>query len=552
MRRSPDERIVPPVAREVCQREGAKVVVGGSIVRLGSKYVLDLDATNCLTGASLAHQRIEALNREQVLSKLGMMIPLLRGKLGDSVSSIQKFDTPIEQETTTSLAALKAYTSGDEKRAQGQEAESIPFYKMAVELDPDFAMAYARLAAVYTNLDEPDLADEYLRKAFERREHVSEREKLYIQARYYSDTAKDTDKEIEIYKLWTEAYPHDFFPFNGLTNGYVEIGQLEKAIEAGQQALRVNPDHALPYASLARAYERASRFAEAKAICEKAIAEKVDGFWIHQVLYRIAFAEGDGPAMQQQIGWFRGKPQESINTYYQAKSALSQGELRRSRELFERARAIALGRGLKEQAVAMTNSEAQFEADLGNTQEAHAKADLVLRTMPNSLRHKAFATLAVARSGDTRRAEALINELNKQPSSGTTLNDVVLPSIQAAIELDRRNPAAAVKELGPAVPYDLGTASAGVTLYYRGLAYLELKSGKEAAAQFQKILDNRGVVINDIYWPLAHLGLARAYAQTGEREKSLTQYREFLTLWKDADPDIPIYQQAKAEYAKLQ
>src|SRR5271167_2177446 len=484
------------------------------------------------------------------------MIPPLRRKLGDPVSSIQKFDTPIEQATTASLAALKAYISGDEKRTQGQEAESIPFYKMAIELDPDFAIAYARLAAVYTSLSQPDLADQYLQKAFERREHVSEREKFYIQARYYSDIAKDTDKEIGIYKLWSEAYPHDFVPFNGLTSGFIEIGQPEKAIEAGQQALRVNPDHALPYASLARAYERVSRFAEAKDICEKAISEKVDSFWTHLVLYRIAFAEGDGPAMQREIDWFKGKPQESVGTYYQAKAALSQGKLRRSRELFERARTIALGRGLQEQSVAITNSEAQFEADLGNTREARAMADLALRASPSSVRHKSFAALAIARSGDTSRAEALINELNNRPSLGTALNKVVLPSIRAAMELNRKNPAAAVEELQRAIPYDLGSASAGVTLYYRGLAYLELKSGKEAAAQFQEILDNRGVVICDIYWPLAHLGLARAYAldaakDPAARDKARAAYQNFLALWKDADPDIPIYQQAKAEYAKL-
>jgi DNA-binding winged helix-turn-helix (wHTH) protein/tetratricopeptide (TPR) repeat protein len=551
MGRSADERVLPPVAREVCQREGAKVVVGGSVLSIGNKYVLDLDATNCLTGASLAHQQIEALDREQVLNRLGRMIPPLRRKLGESVGSIQKFDTPIEQATTKSLAALKAYTSGDEKRAQGREEESIPFYKMAIELDASFAIAYARLGTIYRNIHERGLADEYLRKAFERREHVSEREKFYIQAHYYDHAAGDYDKTIETYKLWTEVYPHDFSPFNSLSSMYIEIGQPEKAIAAGQQSLRLNPNYALAYATLGRAYERATRFAEARAICEKASAEKMDSFWTHQLLYRIAFAEGDEPAMQREIEWFKGKSQESVMTYYQAKAALSLGELRRSRELFERARAIARQNGLGEQAVAILDGQAQFEADLGNNREARAMANLSVHETSSSARHKAFAALALARAGDVQRTEALLNELNNQPTLGTALNEVVLPSVRAALDLDGKNPAEAVEELRRAIPYDLGADSGGSTLYYRGLAYLELKSGKEAAAQFQEILDNRGVVAVDIYWPLAQLGLARAYALTGDTEKSLSEYRDLLTLWKNADSDLGIFKEAKTEYKKF-
>jgi DNA-binding winged helix-turn-helix (wHTH) protein/tetratricopeptide (TPR) repeat protein len=551
MGRSADERVVPPIAREVCQRENAKAVVGGSILNLGGKYVLDLDTTDCLTGASLAHQEIEALDREQVLNKLGQIIPPLRRKLGESVASIQKFDTPIEQATTKSLTALKAYTKGDEKRAQGQEAESISFYKMAVELDPDFAMAYAGLASVNANLQQPDLAAEYLRRAFELRQHVSEREKLNIQANYYVTVTRETDKAIQIYKLRTEVYARDFVPFVSLANQYTLAGQLDNAIAAGQQALRLNPRHASSYVCLCQAYQGASRFAEARAICEKAVAEKLDNWSTHAILYRIAFVEGDGPAMQREIDWFNGKPAESVGIYYQAKAALSLGELRRARELFDRARAIAQRNGLKEQAVAINNGLAQFEADLKNDREARLLADWTLRESPDSARHKAFATLALARAGDVQRAETLVNELNKQPRLGTAMSEVILPSIRAAVHLNRKNPAAAIEELRRAIPYDLGGDSAGVTIYYRGLAYLELKSGKEAAAQFQKILDNRGVVTVDIYWPLAHLGLARAYAQTRDTGKSLAQYREFVALWKNADPDLRILKEAKTEYKKL-
>jgi tetratricopeptide (TPR) repeat protein len=551
MGRSPDERVVPPVAREVCQREGAKVVVGGSILNVGDKYALNLDATNCLTGANLAHQEVEALNKEQVLNKLGNAIPALRRQLGESLGSIQKFDTPIEQATTKSLPALKAYTSGDEKRAQGQEVESIPFYKMAIELDPDFAIAYARLAAVHTNLQQPDLGDEYLQKAFERRERVSEKEKFYIQAHYYADVTKEIDKEIETYELWAEVYPHDLIPFNNLSNEYVRIGQPDKAIEAGQKALRLNPEHASPYTVLGRAYLRATRIAEAKAICEKAIAQKLDSWGTHQILYFIAVVEDDEVAMQREIDWFKGKPLESLNTYDQASATLSRGQLRRSRELFERARALALQQGLKEQAASIAADQARFEADMGNGREARELADLAVRMVPNSAEIKAVVALAVARAADFQRAGTLANQVSKQPFLGTELKFEIFPCIRAAMASGRGKPSAAVEQLRPAGPYDLGTVADGVAMYYRGSAYLALQFGKEAAAQFQEVLNNQGIVPTSIYWPLAHLGLARAYAMTGDDDKSLSQYREFLTLWKNADPDLRILKQAQAEYATL-
>src|ERR1017187_2936097 len=561
MGKSPAERVVLPIARDVCQREGAKVLVGGSIVRVGNKYSLNLDAMNCLTGASVAAQETDALNKEQVLTKLGQVIPPLRRSLGESLSSIQKFDTPIEQATTKSLAALKAYTSGDEKRAQGQDAESVPSYKMAIELDPDFAIAYARLATVYHNLQQPALGDEYLSKAFERREHVSEREKFYIQAHYYVEVTGETDKAIETYKLWTEVYPHDWIPCNNLCNEYSRIGQLDLAIAAGQQALRLNPSHSLPYAALARAYKNASRFAEAKAVCEKAKAQKLDNWALHEILYDVAVAEADETAMQRELNWFKGNPMESWVVMDQAINAMALGHLRRSRELFEHARTLALKQDLKEFAGAIAEDQAVFEADFGNAQEARKLAESSLHRMPDYPDLKASAALALARSGEVERATALAEESARLKPLNLKLNNVTLTSARAAIELDRKNPAGAIAQLQRALPYDLSTGSGGSTIYYRGLAYLELNSGKEAEAQFQRILSNASFTGN-VYWPLAHLGLARAnalQARTDQRTtadaaraQALTAYRDFLTLWKDADPDIPILKEAKAEYATLQ
>ncbi len=560
MGRSPAERVVLPIARDVCQREGAKVLVGGSIVRLGNKYALDLNAMNCLTGASVTRQETDALNKEEVLGKLGQVIPALRRSLGESLSSIQKFDTPIEQATTKSLAALKAYTSGDEKRAQGQDAESVPYYKMAIELDPDFAIAYARLASVYGNLQQPALDDEYMSKAFERREHISEREKFYIQAHYYVATG-ETDKAIETYKLWAEVYPHDWIPCNNLCNEYSRIGQLDLAIAAGQQALRLNPSHSLPYAALAHAYQFASRFAEAKAICERAKAEKLDHWITHSILYEVAVAEADETAMQRELTWFKGNPMESWVVMDEASHAMALGRLRRSRGLFEQARALALKQDLKEFADEITEDQAGSEAELGNIREARRLAESSLRLMPNSPDLKAAAALALARSGEVERATALVEESARLKPLNLKLNNVTLASGRAAIELDRKNPAGAIAQLQRALPYDLSSSTNGLTMYYRGLALLELNSGKEAEAQFQRILDNPAFIGN-IYWPLAHLGLARANALRARtdqgaaadaaRTRALAAYRDFLTLWKDADPDIPILKEAKAEYAKLE
>jgi eukaryotic-like serine/threonine-protein kinase len=555
MGKQPGERVVPPIARDVCQRQGAKVTVGGSIVSVGNKYILDLDATNCLSGDSLAHAETEAQNRDDVLHKLGELIPPIRKKLGESVSSIEKFDTPIEQATTGSLAALKAYTSGDEKRAQNQETEAITFYKMAIELDPNFAIPYARLGAIYGDLGERVLADQYMKQAFERREHISEREKFYIAAHYYQDSTGEDDKAIETYKLWTQTYPHDWIPFNNLSTEYQKVGDPEEQVESAREALRLNANHGLPYASVVMANRVAGRFAEAKAVADRAIAAKLDGFIVHFNVYMIAFAESDQAAMQREIDWFKGKPLESWNLNHRAWAAMSLGQIRRGRELFEACRASALQNGIKEYAVATATDQAQIEAELGNFKEARKKVSLALQLMPDSEVARAGSALALARVGDSRRSEILANQLRQQYPLYLLLNKVSLASARAAIKLSRNDPAGAIEELQPSIPYDLGdngTVPTYITLYLRGVAYLQNNSASEAVSQFQKVIDHPGITPISVYWSLAHLQLARTYAKTRESDKSRAEYREFLTLWKDADPDALVLKQAKAEYAKLQ
>ena len=555
MGRSPDERVVPPLAREVCERAGAKIVVGGSIVALGKKYVVDLDATNCLTGVSIAHQEGAAQNRDQVLKTLGQIVPLIRRRLGESLGSIQKFDIPIEEATTTSLSALKAYTQGDDRRAHGLDAESIPFYKMAIDLDPNFAIAYARLGTIYTNLSQIDLANEYMRKAFEQRGHVSEREKFYIAAHYYIDVTNEYDKGIETYGLWADSYPHDWIPFNNLSNEYARIGQPEKAVVAGQQALRLNPNHAFPYSTLTYAYLRANRFAEAKAIAERALAAKRDGLSVHTSLYMISVVENDDLARKREVEWFKGKPVECWNLNHQAWAAASAGQLLLARELFARSRAAALKQELKDYAVTTTNDEAQVDAEFGEVRQARAETGIALRLMPDSGESYSGGALTMARIGDFRLAEELLKEATKRyPPRHTLFNNVNVPSVRAAIALGKKEPEVAIEELQRARSFDFTNppnVPDGGTMYYRGLAYLESHSGNEATVQFQKILDNPGIVPISIFRPLAHLGLARAYAETGNKDKSVAQYREFLALWKNADPDLPILHEAKTDYTKV-
>ncbi len=543
MARPPDEHVVPPLAREVCERAGAKILVTGSIIRPGNGYSLDLDAINCQTGASLVRESIEADAQDKVLPQLGIVIPRLRRKLGESVGSIQKFDTPIEQATTKSLPALKAFATGEEQRLHGKDLESVPSYKIAIDLDPDFAMAYARLGTIYTNAQQPELANQYQQQAYERRGHVTEKEKFYI----VSHVATAPEKAIENYKLWTQVYPNDWTPFNNLANKYDIIGRLDDSVDAAQHALRLNPNHSFPYEGLARAYHRSSRYAEAKAICEKAIAKKLAGWNTHEILWKIAFLNGDGPGMQREEDWQKGNANESTMLFYEGDTFESFGQVRKAREMVEQGRAVALKQGLQEHAAIISTSYALDEAEVGNASEVREWVASALKAAPNSPDVQVGAALALARLGDIARAEELSKPAAKADAGVDTL--VSVACIQAAVNLQKRNPQAAVANLEDVAPYDLGITLAGVVMYSRGLAYLQLKSGKEAAMQFQKIVDNRGAAW--FYWPLAHLGLARAYALTGDTEKSLAMYRQFFELWKDADPDIRVLKEAKAEYAKL-
>ncbi|MEE8608478.1 MAG: tetratricopeptide repeat protein, partial [Nitrospiraceae bacterium] len=553
MDRPPQERIAGALAQELCLRENIKAMMTGQIAPLGSRYVLTLNAVNCATGDSLAREQVEAENKEEVLAVLGKAVSSMRGKLGESLSSIQQLDTPLEQATTSSLEALKAFTLGTEQRAKGIEEESIPFFKRALELDPNFAVAYGRLGATYANTGEFESSAENFKKAFELRERVSELERFYISAHYYDGVTGEINKAVETYKLWKQTYPRDWTPPNNLAVLYSLAGEHDKVVEEAREALRLEPNHPFPYANLGFGYLNLDRFAEAKAVFEDAIAQKRDNTAIHIGLYILAFLEMNKEAMQRQVDWAKGKPGEAVMLSLQAGVAEYSGKLQEAGKLQQRSMQLARRLDRMENAARTAAFQALREASLGNYKNARRQAEAALAIAPGYDAQKA-AALALAWAGDVARAQALADDLGQRFPTDTLLNALALPTIRAASEIQRGNPARAVELLETAGLYELGGEPGNLgraSIYTRGQAYLRLGKGDEAALEFQKILDHPGLSALGPLRPLAHLGLARAHALAGDTAGARRAYQDFLALWKDADPDIPILQEAKAEYAKL-
>ena len=555
MGRSPDERLTNAVAREVCERGGVKAMLAGSIASLGRNYVIDLQATNCRTGDSLAREQREAESREKVIQALGHAVSALRGKLGESLASIQKFDKPADDATTSSLEALKAYSLAEDTRARGGGLESIPFYKKAIELDPNFALAHARVGVVYGNLGERDLSREYIGKAFALRDRVSELERLYIEHHYHGYVTGELDKEIEILELYRRTYPRDFTPSNNLTVRYFILGESEKALATAREAIRLDPNHQLTHMNLARAYWRLGRRDEAKAVCQNAAAQKVDSANCHGLLYSIAFTQGDEAEMRRQVEWARGNPEEHSVRFLEASAAAFRGRFKAARELMREGFDMAMRRKLTQTATNAWIVQAQSEALAGNTLLARrwVSEALALDRSPERL---CQAARVLALTGGVTQASTLTEQADrKMPSTDTMFHAVELPLARAAIELGRRAPERALDALKPAAAYERGRGGV-VLLYLRGRAHLEAGHGKEAAADFQRLADDPGGggpfgIPIPFLRALAGLGLARAAALAGDMPTSRRAYQDFLALWKDADPDVPILIRARGEYAKL-
>jgi serine/threonine protein kinase/tetratricopeptide (TPR) repeat protein len=551
MGRPPDARLEPAVAREVCQRQGDKAMFTGSIRSLGSHYVITVDAINCATGESLAREQVEAAKKEEVLHALGGAASNLRGKLGESLSTIKKFDTPIEQASTSSLEALKALNQGDALRDKGDEPGSIPYFKRAIDLDPNFALAYARLGTVYGNIHESKAGLEYQKKAFELRDRVSERERFYITAHYYTYFTGEFDKAIEAYQLYAQAYPRDAVPHINLSGMYQQIGEPEKALQEGLKGVRLNPDSIFAYSNVAESYLELNRLEEVKDTYQKARAHGIIEFLIRYDLYKVAFLEGNQSEMKNEIDPLLASPAKYLGLASEAELAAFHGQLQQARDLTRQSVETAQRDHLQEGAAQVTVGQALEEAVCGNAALARARA-LEALSMARSPEVVGTAAASFALASDLRQAQALADELAKLRPLDTLVNAVYLPILHAMIELERHNPAKAVEVLRTATPYETGVAANLIPIFVRGQAYLHMNDGKAAAAEFQKVLDHRGVDPIGIQHVLALKGLARGRALAGDVAGSRTAYQDFFALWKDADPDIPILREARAEYAKLQ
>jgi eukaryotic-like serine/threonine-protein kinase len=557
MGQAPGARLTPEIARDLCQRVGSKAYIGGSIANLGNDYVIGLNAVNCATGDSLAQEQMQAMGKEKVLDALGRGATKLREKLGESLSTVQKLDTPIEQATTPSLEALQAFSLG--WRASWEKSDdpaAVPLFQRAIRLDPNFAMAYLSLGVSYFNLGETRLGAENTRKAYELRERLSEREKLFIEAFYNILVTGDLEKARQVIELWAQTYPRDFEVPVSLGGIYEILGQYDKALVEFREALRLDAS-GLNYANLVGGYLFLNRLEEAGATANEAQLKKLDSPLLHSYLYLLAFLQNDAAGMLQQVAWSAGKPGvEDVLLAFEADTAAYAGRLEKARDFFRRAVASAEHAEKKETAASYEVDAALWEAHFGNAAEARQRVAAALG-LSTGRDVQYGGALALAFVGDTVRGQTLAEDLGKRFPEDTVVQFNYLPTIHAQLALNRNDSSKAIEAIQVATPYELGAPGVLFNfvslypVYVRGEAYLAAHQGGRAAAEFQKILDHRGIVTNEPIGPLAHLGLARAYVLQGDTAKARAAYQDFLTLWKDADADIPSLIAAKAEYARL-
>ena len=571
MTRSASTKLTPDVAREVCLRAGSKAYLAGSVGSLGNEYVLALKAINCQNGDTLAEEQVTAASKEKVLGVLGEMASKLRGQLGESLATVQKFDVPLAEATTSSLEALKAYSLGRKASVNKDQTVSLPYYQRAIELDPSFAMGYAAVAHDYGSFMQPGRAREYYTKAFQLREHASEREKLVIAADYYLNVTGEMDKATQTYQQMIENYPRLSAPYNALGVIFALQGQYEKAAESARQAIRLAPGIMGPYQDLSLYLLALQRFGEERQILDEMRAKKLDDMnsLFSNSIYGLAFLEGDTAMMAELEQWFASKADfENWGLALASDTEAYGGHLRKARDLTKQAVDSAIRADLKENGAIAQAIAAQREAVYGYASVGRQTAAQALKLAPGSDGAESEAALAFAMAGDTVQAQSLAQDLAKRFPLSTQMRSIWLPAIQAQVALEKQEPAVALTTLQSASPIESGQIGFVINIsclypaYVRGEAYLAAGQGRAAAAEFQKIIDRSGLVWNCWTGAIARLGAARANAlqsRTSQgadadaaRVRALAAYKSFLALWKDADPDIPIYKQAKAEYAKLQ
>ena len=560
MGQSPDARLTPEVARDICERTASAAVLDGSIASLGSQYVLGLRAKNCHTGQILAEEQAQAAKKEDVLNALTQIASKFRTQVGESLETVEKHDTPLAEATTPSLEALKAYSMGWKVGASQGEAAAIPFFKRAVQMDPKFAIAYASLGLMYGSMGETALATENTSKAYQLRDRASDKEKFFITAYYDGRATGNQEKAQQTCEAWAQTYPREFKPHSFLAGFiYPVLGKYEQAVEESEKTIELAPEYGIGYITLGSNSVCLGRLGEAEDALRRASERKVGSPLLSLLRFDVAFLKGDNVGMQREVAAARGKSgAEDWISDHQAFALAYTGHLQEARKMSRRASDLAQQAANRERAALFETRAALWEAFFGNAQAAKPKAMAALALAKN--REVQYgAALALAISGDSSQAQTLANDLERSFPEDTSVKFNYLPVVHAFLALNHGDPAKAIELLQVSVPYELGTPRSGIQgffgalypIYVRGQAYLAARQGAEAAGEFQKILDHRGIMVADPVWALAHLQIGRAYAMQGDTSKAKTAYQDFLTLWKDADPDIPILKQAKAEYAKL-
>ena len=548
-------KITRDMARELCIRTGSKAFLLGSISKLGDHYLVGIDAIGCSNGETLAKEQEEGTGKDDVLKALGKAASSLRAKLGESLSTVQRFDVPVEA-TTPSLEALKAFSMGITTFRTRGNSEAIPFYKRAIELDPNFAVAYASLGLTYSNLQQASLAAENIKKAYALKDHVSERERYRISALYYGFVTGEMEQSAEVYELWGKSYPKDPIPPGNLGYIYTNLGQYQKSLGETIESQRLEPD-VVGYFNLMGVYLALNKPEEAQKALSDARQGNFDGEVLHWGIYLLAFYNNDPAEMERQLNWAAGKPgSEDLLLSTQSDTEAYYGRLVKARDFSRRAVDAAVRADSKETAAFRQINAALHEAEYGNTEVARQQV-AAARALAPGKDVKLLSALALARAGDLAGARALADELGKAYPLDTMLKVYWLPTIHAAIDLGVNNSSQALIDLEPTAPYELGQPpqfqlGTLYPVYLRGVAQLATHNGTAAAAEFQKFLDHRGIVLNYPLGALAHLGQARAYAMSGDAARSKAAYQNFFTLWKDADPEIPILKQARAEFGKVQ
>jgi len=558
MTRPVNTPLTPDVARELCQRADSKSYIAGSIANLGNQYVVGLKAVNCLNGDTLAQEQATAPGKEKVLDVLGEAAGKLRAQLGESLASVQKFDAPLAQETTPSLEALKAASVARRVSQEKGSAEALPIYQRAIELDPNFATAIEGVGIMYGNVGQPMRGNEYLSKAFALRDRASEREKLHITSMYYLAATGELDKAIETFREWEENYPRDETAHINLGVLYAFEGKMEQGAAQTREALRLNPDNVISIGDMLGFLVSLGRFDEARQLYRQTLARKLDDDTLHNVLYGLEFVERNPKGMAEQVAWYEGRPELQHEVLaLEADTEAYAGHAAKARELTRHAVEAALRADNKESAAIWQLDSAWREVLFGNLEEAKREAIAGLAFAPDSRDAQQLATLVLARTGDPVKARGMAQELAKRYPLNTIVQSYWLPTIQAQLALNAKDAVGALAQLRNAVNLEYGLAVGNANssclfpIYLRGEAYLA-PGQDSAAAEFQKIIDHPGVVWNCATGALAHLELGRAYALAGDKTKARAAYQDFLTLWKDADPDIPVLKEAKAEFAKLQ